>query len=80
LALGGSFANTLILDAEKVVNGPLRFPDEFVRHKVLDLVGDLYLLGCPVSGRFVARKAGHGLHLQAVKFLLDHPEYGEYQE
>jgi UDP-3-O-[3-hydroxymyristoyl] N-acetylglucosamine deacetylase len=80
LALGGSFANALILDAEKVVNGPLRFPDEFVRHKVLDLVGDLYLLGCPVSGRFMARKAGHGLHLQAVKFLLDHPEYGEYQE
>lgn len=80
LALGGSFANALILDAEKVVNGPLRFPDEFVRHKVLDLVGDLYLLGCPVSGRFVARKAGHGLHLQAVKFLLDHPEYGAYQE
>jgi UDP-3-O-[3-hydroxymyristoyl] N-acetylglucosamine deacetylase len=80
LALGGSFANTLVLDDEKVVNGPLRFPDEFVRHKVLDLVGDLYLLGCPVSGRFVARKAGHGLHLQAVKFLLDHPEYGEYQE
>jgi len=80
LALGGSYENAIILDDEKVVNGPLRFPDEFVRHKVLDLVGDLYLLGCPVSGRFVARKAGHGLHLQAVKFLLDHPEYGEYRE
>ncbi len=80
LALGGSLENALILDDEKVLNGPLRFPDEFVRHKVLDLVGDLYLLGCPVLGRFVARKAGHGLHLEAVKFLVDRPEYGEYQE
>lgn len=80
LALGGSLENALILDDEKVLNGPLRFPDEFVRHKVLDLVGDLYLLGCPVLGRFVARKAGHGLHIEAVKFLVDHPEYWEYRE
>ncbi|MHB8094288.1 MAG: UDP-3-O-acyl-N-acetylglucosamine deacetylase [Candidatus Aminicenantales bacterium] len=78
LGLGGSFQNTLLLDGEKVVNGPLRFPDEFVRHKVLDLVGDLYLVGCPVKGYFKARRAGHALHLKAVRFLLDHPDFREY--
>jgi UDP-3-O-[3-hydroxymyristoyl] N-acetylglucosamine deacetylase len=79
LALGGSFQNALILDGEKVVNGPLRFPDEFVRHKVLDLVGDLYLVGCPIEGYFKARRAGHALHLKAVRFLLDHPDFREYR-
>lgn len=78
LALGGSFQNAILCDEEKVVNGPLRFPDEFVRHKVLDLVGDLYLVGCPVEGRFKARRAGHALHLKAVRFLLDHPDFREY--
>ncbi len=80
LALGGSFANALLLDDEKLVNGPLRFPDEFVRHKVLDLVGDLFLLGVPVRGYFKARKAGHALHIKAVRYLLDHPECREYVE
>lgn len=80
LALGGSFANSLVLDDEKVVNGPLRFPDEFVRHKVLDLVGDLFLLGVPVRGHFKARKAGHALHIKAVRYLLEHPECREYVE
>jgi UDP-3-O-[3-hydroxymyristoyl] N-acetylglucosamine deacetylase len=80
LALGGSFANALLLDDEKLVNGPLRFPDEFVRHKVLDLVGDLYLLGVPVRGHFKARKAGHALHIKVVRYLLDHPECREYIE
>lgn len=74
LALGGSFSNALILDDEKVVNGPLRFPDEFVRHKILDLVGDLYILGCPVAGYFKARNAGHALHLKTIAYLIDHPE------
>ena len=80
LALGGSFSNALVLDDEKLVNGPLRFPDEFVRHKVLDLVGDLFLLGVPVRGHFTARKAGHALHIKAVRYLLDHPECREYVE
>ncbi len=73
LALGSSLENTVVLDDEKVLNGPLRFPDEFVRHKVLDLVGDLALLGAPVAGRFEARRAGHALHLRVVRHLLDHP-------
>ncbi len=74
LARGGSFDNAIVLDETAVLNGPLRFPDEFARHKVLDLLGDLFLLGVPVRGRFRARRAGHGLHLRAVKFLLDHPD------
>jgi UDP-3-O-[3-hydroxymyristoyl] N-acetylglucosamine deacetylase len=73
LALGSSLENTVVLDEAKILNGPLRFPDEFVRHKVLDLIGDLALLGAPVSGRFEARRAGHALHLRVVRHLLDHP-------
>jgi UDP-3-O-[3-hydroxymyristoyl] N-acetylglucosamine deacetylase len=76
LALGASYENTIVLDAENIVNGPLRFPDEFVRHKLLDLTGDLALLGRPLAGRFTARKAGHRLHLEAVRFLLANPDYG----
>jgi UDP-3-O-[3-hydroxymyristoyl] N-acetylglucosamine deacetylase len=75
LALGGSFENAVVLDEEKILNGPLRFPDEFVRHKLLDLVGDLSLLGRPLIGRFEAHKAGHRLHVKLVQFLLDHPEF-----
>jgi UDP-3-O-[3-hydroxymyristoyl] N-acetylglucosamine deacetylase len=75
LALGGSLENTIVLDELEVVNGPLRFPDEFVRHKLLDLLGDLSLIGRPLIGRFSAHKAGHRLHLKLVNFLLDNPEY-----
>jgi len=76
LALGASYENTIVLDAENIVNGSLRFPDEFVRHKLLDLTGDLALLGRPLAGRFTAHKAGHRLHLEAVRFLLANPDYG----
>ena len=75
LALGGSLENAIVLDEHKVINGPLRFPDEFVRHKVLDFLGDLSLFGCSVSGHFKAYKAGHFLHHKLVLFLLDNPEY-----
>jgi UDP-3-O-[3-hydroxymyristoyl] N-acetylglucosamine deacetylase len=74
LALGASLANTVVLDAAGIVNPPLRFPDEFVRHKHLDLIGDLALLGRPLRGRVTAARAGHRLHLQAVRHLLDHPD------
>ncbi len=79
LALGGSFENALVLDEQKVINGPLRFPDEFVRHKILDFVGDLSLLGHPLTGHFKAFKAGHNLHLQAVRFLLENQEYWKFE-
>jgi len=75
LALGGSLENAIVLDEERVINGPLHFPDEFVRHKILDLIGDLSLLASPVLGHFKAHKAGHLLHLKAVRFILNNPEF-----
>ncbi|MBM3311025.1 MAG: UDP-3-O-[3-hydroxymyristoyl] N-acetylglucosamine deacetylase [Candidatus Aminicenantes bacterium] len=69
LARGASYENTVVLDDKGVVNPPLRFPDEFVRHKLLDLAGDLALLGRPLVGRVTAYKAGHRLHLLALKSL-----------
>ncbi len=71
LAGGSSLENTVVLDDAGPVNGPLRFPDEFVRHKILDLAGDLGLLGRPVAGLFRAVRGGHDLHLRAVRRLLD---------
>ncbi|MGD8535622.1 MAG: UDP-3-O-acyl-N-acetylglucosamine deacetylase [Candidatus Aminicenantes bacterium] len=75
LALGGSLDNAVVLDDKGLLSGTLRFPDEFVRHKILDLIGDLSLMGSPLIGHFKAQKAGHDLHLKAVRFLLDNPEY-----
>ncbi len=75
LALGSSLDNTVVLSEEGIVNPPLRFPDEFVRHKLLDLTGDLALLGRPLLGRVSAHKAGHRLHLEAVRGLLASPSF-----
>jgi UDP-3-O-[3-hydroxymyristoyl] N-acetylglucosamine deacetylase len=69
LARGGSLQNAIVLDEKNILSGPLRFPDEFVRHKLLDLVGDLALLGRPVEGKIHARKAGHALHAELVREL-----------
>lgn len=80
LALGGSLENAVVLDEKKVISGPLRYPEEFVRHKILDLIGDLSLLGSPVLGHFKAHKAGHALHLKAINFILDSPEFWTYDE
>jgi UDP-3-O-[3-hydroxymyristoyl] N-acetylglucosamine deacetylase len=70
LIRGGSLANALVLDDRSVLNGPLRFADEFGRHKALDLIGDLALIGRPLQARVVAHKAGHALHTQLVTRLL----------
>ena len=59
--------------ADDILNGPVRFPDEFVRHKALDLIGDLALIGRPLKARVVAHKAGHALHTQLVTRLLADP-------
>jgi len=75
LALGASLRNTVVLDDKTVTNPPLRFPDEFVRHKLLDLAGDLALVGRPLIGLFTASKAGHRLHLRLVQFLLANPDF-----
>jgi len=70
LIRGGSLENAIVLDDKKIINGPLRFPDEFGRHKALDLIGDLALVGRPLKARVVAHKAGHALHTQLVTRLL----------
>jgi len=80
LALGGTFENALVLDDEKLINGPLRYPDEFVRHKILDLIGDLALFGHPLLGHFQADRAGHSLHFKAVQFLLQNPDFWVFEE
>ncbi len=67
LARGASEDNCIVVGESAVLNGGLRFPDEFVRHKVLDLVGDLALVGRPVVGHVVAHRAGHALHTALAK-------------
>src|ERR1700688_185326 len=70
LIRGGSLDNAIVLNESGVMNGPLRFPDEFGRHKALDLIGDLALVGHPLLARVEAYKAGHALHTQLVTRLL----------
>ncbi|HEY2524517.1 MAG TPA: UDP-3-O-acyl-N-acetylglucosamine deacetylase [Candidatus Binataceae bacterium] len=73
LASGGRLDNLILIDDEKVVNTTLRFADEFARHKVLDMIGDLYLLGRPIFGHVTAHKTGHSDNLallRAVKASL----------
>src|SRR5262244_380690 len=73
LIRGGSLENAIVLTNDGVMNGPLRFPDEFGRHKALDLIGDLALVGLPLLARVEAHKAGHALHTQLVSRLLADP-------
>ncbi|MEM7249242.1 MAG: UDP-3-O-acyl-N-acetylglucosamine deacetylase [Acidobacteriota bacterium] len=70
LVKGGSYSNAIVLDEHGVLNGQLRFPDEFVRHKLLDLLGDLALTGPPLQGHVVARCAGHRSHASFGRALL----------
>jgi UDP-3-O-[3-hydroxymyristoyl] N-acetylglucosamine deacetylase len=67
LARGSSLANAVVLGENRVLNGALRFHDEFVRHKILDLIGDLALLGCPIVGHVMARNGGHALNHRLVR-------------
>ncbi len=62
LIRGGSLENAVVLDESGIVNSELRFPDEFVRHKMLDMLGDISLIGGPIIGRLYAEKAGHAIH------------------
>ena len=70
LIRGGSLDNAIVLTKDGMMNGPLRYDDEFGRHKALDLIGDLALVGLPLLGRVEARKAGHALPTQLVSKLL----------
>jgi len=70
LIRGASEENAIVLTREGLVNPPLRFPDEFVRHKILDLIGDLALIGRRILGNVVADRAGHAMHTALVSRLL----------
>ena len=71
LALGGSMDNAIVIDNARILNAEgLRFADEFVRHKILDALGDLYLIGYPIIGRFNAYKSGHALNNLLVREIL----------
>ena len=72
LALGGSLDNAIVMDEYRVLNTDgLRYEDEFVKHKVLDAIGDLYLLGHPLIGAFSGQKSGHALNNQLLRRLLE---------
>src|SRR5690625_6926666 len=71
LARGASLDNAIIMDEYRVLNTDgLRYDDEFVKHKILDAIGDLYLIGHPLLARYVACKSGHGLNNQLARALL----------
>jgi UDP-3-O-[3-hydroxymyristoyl] N-acetylglucosamine deacetylase len=75
LARGGSLENVVVIEGDRVLNPEgLRRPDEFVRHKALDAIGDLYVLGAPILGRFEGELAGHAINNQLVRALLARPE------
>ena len=79
LALGGSLDNAIVMDDYRVLNTDgLRYEDEFVKHKVLDAIGDLYLLGHPLIGAFAGHKSGHGLNNQLLRRLLETTHAWEY--
>jgi UDP-3-O-[3-hydroxymyristoyl] N-acetylglucosamine deacetylase len=72
LALGGSLENAIVMDEYRVLNSDgLRYSDEFVKHKVLDAIGDLYVAGHPILGAFSAFKSGHGLNNKLLRAVLD---------
>ena len=75
LARGGSLENAVVIDGDRLLNPEgLRRPDEFVRHKALDAVGDLYVLGAPMIGRFEGVRAGHALNNKVARALLARPD------
>ena len=72
LALGGSFDNAIVMDEYRILNsGGLRYENEFVKHKALDAIGDLYLLGRPLIGAFAAYKSGHELNNLLLRRLIE---------
>jgi UDP-3-O-[3-hydroxymyristoyl] N-acetylglucosamine deacetylase len=75
LARGGTLENCVVIEGDRVLNPEgLRRPDEFVRHKALDAIGDLYVLGAPILGRFEGELAGHGINNQLVRAMAERPD------
>jgi len=78
LGRGGSLDNAIVIDNDKILNkGGLRYPDEFVRHKLLDCLGDFSLLGMPIQGHIIAHKSGHHLNHLFIKKFLDEKQAWE---
>ncbi len=81
LALGASLENAVGMDKNGVLNKEgLRYQDEFVRHKIVDIMGDMALLGCPILGHIVAYKSGHSQHLKLMEAIAASPESWEFVE
>lgn len=81
LALGGSLDNAVVVSGDRILNeGGLRYENEFVRHKVLDTLGDLYLAGAPVVGRFSGVRAGHALNLRLLTALFADPAAWDWSD
>ncbi len=75
LARGGSFENAIVMDEYRILNADgLRYDNEFVRHKILDAIGDLYLIGYPLLASYDAHKSGHGLNNQLIRAVLEEPD------
>jgi UDP-3-O-[3-hydroxymyristoyl] N-acetylglucosamine deacetylase len=75
LARGGGLDNAIVMDDDKVLNADgLRYSDEFVKHKILDAMGDLYIVGSPLLAAYSAYRSGHGLNNKLLRELLSHPE------
>jgi len=75
LARGANLTNTLVIDRDKVINADIvRFPDEFVRHKILDAIGDIKLAGLPIMARFEGRRSSHSLNNALLRELFANPE------
>ncbi len=81
LALGGSLDNAIVISGDRILNdGGLRYENEFVRHKVLDLIGDLYLIGAPVIGRLHCVRSGHAMTLRMLKTLFSDASAWRWRE
>ena len=74
LGRGANYDNTLVVGKKGVLKNKVRFDDEFARHKVLDFIGDLYLLGMPIRGHVFAVKSGHTLNIELLKKILKQKE------
>ncbi|MDX1670010.1 MAG: UDP-3-O-acyl-N-acetylglucosamine deacetylase, partial [Limnobacter sp.] len=75
LALGGNLDNAIVMDEYRILNTDgLRYDDEFVKHKVLDAIGDLYVVGHPIIGDYHAFRSGHGLNNQLIRSLMSQPD------
>ena len=75
LARGGSLENAIVMDEYRILNASaLRYDDEFVRHKILDAIGDLYNIGHPLLASYTAHKSGHALNNQLIRALLAQPD------